>query len=1265
MVEKTGGAGIMKRVKFYNPREMSEEILEEMFVGREAILNEILEDLRRQSHSKTRQHWIISGPRGIGKTHLVGMIYHRVRRDEELSRAYLPIWTGEADAYEIYSAQVLLSKIAQRYLEEIQKTDEAAAVEFSRTLEEISADADESLFEELCELLKDEAKKRKKILLVMMENLDEVLSGFAPRASISEMKKLRSLLTHDREFLFINTTPANHINKLSNPKEPLFGQFKSRALGSLSEEDMCAIFEKLGILTGQEEKGKSFCVGEKSPVTRKVLHRLVGGNARSVVMAFEILSSSSQLDTLIDEFNSLLDVHTAYFEARLAHLAPRERAIVAAMSLSRENLTLQEIAKATKLPERSLSTQVDRLIEEGHVVKVGGAGGKGTIYSITDGLFRLWYQYRYGKKILEPLVRFIALWFELPDIENMQKEFESKITKEVRAPFEKMEYEATRRHIEAACKYAMCEDGKKEKEMIWAECGKEIQKKELAAFMNDLPKDMEELRKFVERDPATAEKNLREAIVKLESSEDEETRVWLIRAKIILGVMLVELNRSNEGISLYREIIERFIESDHKRIKSAMAITMLNLGIILTKLDLNEEALKIYKKLIKRYGMCDESEIRERVIMAMINLGVTLGKLGRDEEAIQEYSELIERFGESDNAEIIDNVAKAMLYRGITLGELGRDEEEIQEYNELIKRFGKSNAAEIIERVAKSMLYRGDTLGKLGRIEEAIQEYSDLIERFGESDNAEIIEQVAMAMLNRGITLGKLGRDEEEIQEYNELIKRFGESDNAEITEQVAMAMLNRGITLGKLGRDEEEIQEYNELIKRFGKSNAAEIIERVAKAMLYRGITLGKLNRDEEAIQEYSVLIKRFGESDNAEIIDNVARAMLYRGITLGELGRDEEEIQEYNELIKRFGKSNTAEIIERVAKSMLYRGDTLGKLGRIEEAIQEYSDLIERFGESDNTEIIDNVARAMLYRGITLGKLNRDEEAIQEYSDLIERFGESDEAEIKEQVAKAMLNRGITLGKLNRDEEAIQEYSVLIKHFGESDEAVIKEQVAKAMLRHGSALGKLDFFEDETSIYKDLIKRYGNEDNKRIKRTIAFAMTYLAIALGKLGKPEEEISVYNELLKCYGASDDIVVKEVISNAVALLESTKKMLNKVDEFGEYVSKLVNLIASQAEKYHEFPIETFFYGLLPSFPLLTIERWIDTLESAGGKIGEKASLYRFVLNVVKAGEPSSGKESKKGPAERIRKALARVPPELRQTVEEMAESIRKERRHIK
>ena len=104
-------------VSLYNPRATPPEQLEAMLVGREPLLKELLANLQEQARGQTRQHWLIRGPRGMGKTHLTGIIHHRVSNDPKLSEAYLPLWLGEADVYEVYSPATLLERIAEGLIE--------------------------------------------------------------------------------------------------------------------------------------------------------------------------------------------------------------------------------------------------------------------------------------------------------------------------------------------------------------------------------------------------------------------------------------------------------------------------------------------------------------------------------------------------------------------------------------------------------------------------------------------------------------------------------------------------------------------------------------------------------------------------------------------------------------------------------------------------------------------------------------------------------------------------------------------------------------------------------------------------------------------------------------------------------------------------------------------------------------------------------------------------------------------------------------------
>ncbi|MBM4085097.1 MAG: ATP-binding protein, partial [Planctomycetes bacterium] len=94
----------------YNPSQCSPEELEATFVVREQILGSILDDLRARSKAPTNQHFLITGPRGIGKTNLLLMVRYRVAADQALSRAYIPVQTAEEE-YSIATLRDFFAKI--------------------------------------------------------------------------------------------------------------------------------------------------------------------------------------------------------------------------------------------------------------------------------------------------------------------------------------------------------------------------------------------------------------------------------------------------------------------------------------------------------------------------------------------------------------------------------------------------------------------------------------------------------------------------------------------------------------------------------------------------------------------------------------------------------------------------------------------------------------------------------------------------------------------------------------------------------------------------------------------------------------------------------------------------------------------------------------------------------------------------------------------------------------------------------------------------
>ena len=58
--------------------------LEQTTIGREEMLADLLEKLQRSTGKKTHQHYVFIGPRGIGKTHFLSLLVHRIESSPDL-----------------------------------------------------------------------------------------------------------------------------------------------------------------------------------------------------------------------------------------------------------------------------------------------------------------------------------------------------------------------------------------------------------------------------------------------------------------------------------------------------------------------------------------------------------------------------------------------------------------------------------------------------------------------------------------------------------------------------------------------------------------------------------------------------------------------------------------------------------------------------------------------------------------------------------------------------------------------------------------------------------------------------------------------------------------------------------------------------------------------------------------------------------------------------------------------------------------------------
>ena len=89
----------------------------------------------------------------------------------------------------------------------------------------------------------------------------------------------------------------------------------------------------------------------------------------------------------------------------------------------------------------------------------------------------------------------------------------------------------------------------------------------------------------------------------------------------------------------------RFGAATELALRDPVANALFNKGFSLGALDRSEEAIAAYDEVVARFGAATELSLREQVAKALVNKGFRLGALGQNEEAIAVYDDVVARLG--------------------------------------------------------------------------------------------------------------------------------------------------------------------------------------------------------------------------------------------------------------------------------------------------------------------------------------------------------------------------------------------------------------------------------------------------------------------------------------------------------------------------------------------------------------------------------------------------------------------------------------------
>ena len=881
---------------------MSPETLEAILVQRHALAERLVELIRVSALTDNKHFQLLIGPRGIGKTHLVSLIYHRVVKMEDLRDKLLIAWLQEEE-WGIASFLDLLRGIFRALAKEYEPEYKAELHDDVEKLYDLSPEQAEF---KAAELLRDFVGKR--VLLLIVENLEDVFSGLGDFGQ----KQLKAYIQNN-SFLTILATSQSLFDGVKLSNNPFYGFFDLQELDEFKLDEAVALLNHIANLEGNSDLA-SFI---QSPTGRdriKVVHYLSGGSPRVYIVFSAFLMTPESLDKLVEPFMEMLDSLTPYYQDRMKYLSNQQRKIVDFLCDRGGAAPVKQIAKRCFIEQRTVSSQLKDLRDKGYVKTE--EIGRESWYELREPLMRFCLEVKKQRnKPIRLIVDFIRVWYtrkelqqrlglRMADVDLAEKESHFMYRQGLKPipPDAVMEREYYTRALEAIERNE--EDPRLKAYFDEIEnCIEQKDHVSALAYAEKLVTSRGEAKDWLlngfclislERDDEALE-CLGKAIA-IDSNYDD-ARVWHI-----LGDVYYERKRYEEALEFY----DRALKLDSND-QGAWA----KRGIVLNNLKQYEEALISCDMLI---GL--DANFQPVWVLR----GIVLNNLERYEEALESFDRVIE-LGEND--------PWAWARRGDILNNLERYEEALESFD---------RALELGENDPWAWARRGEILNNLEHYEEALESFDRAL-KLGEND--------PWAWARRGHILNNLERYEEALESFDRALK---------LDENDPWAWVQRGDVLDNLQRYEEALESCDRAIalddnyqwawtnrgnvltylKRY--NEALESVDRAIEldanyqwAWAKRGDVLDNLKRYEEALVSYDRAI---------ELDSNYEWAWFSRGWTLDNLGRYEEALISCDKAI---------ELGQEGAPVFFNRAIAILGLNRWDEGIADLDDAFQRLEPGD----------------------------------------------------------------------------------------------------------------------------------------------------------------------------------------------------------------------------------------------------------------------------------------------------------------------------
>jgi tetratricopeptide (TPR) repeat protein len=404
------GAGVsdgLHGVAVYNPDLLAKHELVSLFVARRPLLDRLIRDLHDETGG-VAQHHLIVGRRGMGKTTLLRRLRYAIEDDPELDARWVPLVFPE-EQYNVASLSDFWLNCVDALADALESRGRREALAaIDEQVAAIAGIVDEAERRaSALSLLLSLADRIARRMVLLVDNLDLVFARFT-----QEDWALRETLSRERRLLLIGAT-SQALESSFRYEQAFYDFFRIHELDGLDEVQTFEVMRHLAEITKQP---RVLEVIEHDPGRIQTLRLLSGGNPRTLVLLFNLLSQGTEGDARSD-LERLLDQITPLYKHRFEELPAQAQRVVDGLALGWDPMTARDLADRLRLDINHTSAQLNRLVKQGVVEKTRLPGSARTGFQLSERFFNIWYLMRASRRMrrrLMFLVRFLELFFQKP-----------------------------------------------------------------------------------------------------------------------------------------------------------------------------------------------------------------------------------------------------------------------------------------------------------------------------------------------------------------------------------------------------------------------------------------------------------------------------------------------------------------------------------------------------------------------------------------------------------------------------------------------------------------------------------------------------------------------------------------------------------------------------------------------------------------------------------------------------------------------------------